>query len=120
MSNTNSKIKRGEIYYADLTTSESGSSVQSGRRPVVIIQNDVGNAYSPTTIVVPLTSKNKRRDLPTHVKVKANKETGLRCDSIALLEQVQSIDKDRLKTRVGMIRNVNELNHALKISVGLA
>lgn len=119
MYTANSTIRRGEIYYADLTSDTKGSSVQSGYRPVIIIQNDIGNAHSPTTIVVPLTSKNKRRDLPTHVQIKANNETGLRCDSIALLEQVRSIDKGKLKERVGIISDIRELNQALRVSVGL-
>ena len=114
------EVRRGDVFYANLTHNEKlGSSVQSGLRPVVIIQNDIGNANSPTTIVVPLTSKQKRRDLPTHVKIRANRQNGLRCDSVALLEQVQPIDKTNLINYLGSIDDMSGINHALMVSVGL-
>ena len=83
-------VKRGEIYYADL--SPVIGSEQDGTRPVLILQNDVGNRFSPTTIVAPITSRVKRNRLPTHVSIHAE---GLRCESVALLEQIRTIDKTR-------------------------
>lgn len=120
MSDYQNQIKRGEIYYADLASQGENSSVQSGYRPVLVIQNDIGNAHSPTTIIVPLTSKKKRRDLPTHVRIQASAETGLQKDSVALLEQVRTVDKAKLKSKVGFLRDIGPLNHALLISVGLS
>lgn len=88
----NKSIQRGEIYFADLD--HGLGSEQDGKRPVLILQNDVGNLYSPTTIVAPLTSKMKKK-IPTHVVIKNN---NLRYTSIALLEQIRVIDKTRLNT----------------------
>ena len=115
-----SEIKRGDVFYANLKHNESETSIQTGVRPVIIVQNDVGNAYSPTTIVVPLTSKKKKRYMPTHVLISANQDNGLRTDSIALLEQVQPVDKKCLKERLGCLRDMKEIDKALKVSVGLA
>lgn len=113
-------VKRGDIYYADLNRNQNpNSSVQCGLRPVIIIQNDIGNAYSPTTIVVPLTSKQKKKHLPTHVRIRANQENGLRCDSVALLEQVQPVDKVNLMGYLGSISDMSQINKALMVSVGL-
>ena len=115
------QVRRGEIYYADLNrNSVEGSSVQRGLRPVVVVQNDVGNRHSPTTIVVPLTSKHKRNHLPTHVQILADKENGLRLDSVALSEQVQPIDKTCLGEKLGIIRDMNRIDNALSVSIGLA
>lgn len=114
------KVKRGDIYYANLHSKTLGSSVQSGRRPVIIVQNDVGNTYSPTTIVVPLTSKAKKRYLPTHVMIQANDVNGLRRDSVALLEQVQAMDKTDLCEYVGSIQDMKCVDRALAVSIGLS
>ena len=87
-------IKRGDIYYADL--SPVVGSEQGGIRPVLIVQNDVGNRYSPTVIAAAITSQKDKTELPTHIKVTAQ-GSGLQRDSIILLEQVRTIDKKRLK-----------------------
>lgn len=109
--------KRGDIYYANLQY--QGTHQQTGRRPVIVIQNDIGNRFSPTTIVIPLTSKRKKRYQPTHVLIEANETNGLSMDSIALLEQIQTISKDWLDSKIGTV-DCSILNTALEISVGLA
>ena len=111
-------IKRGEIYYVDLGVDKNGS-VQSGRRPVVIIQNDVGNKHSPTTLVCPITSKNKKK-MPTHVSLKSS-ESGLPKDSVVMCEQCFTVNKDSLEEIAGEIsdKKLEELNHSLSISMGL-
>lgn len=113
-------VKRGDVFYADLNKGTTGGSVQSGLRPVLIVQNDVGNAHSPTTIVVPLTSKKKKKYLPTHVCVQADQENGLRCDSVALLEQFQTIDKSNLMDRLGCIKDMRQIDRGMSISLGLS
>ena len=110
-------VKRGDVFYADLA--QSSGCVQSGLRPVIVVQNDIGNAYSPTTIVVPLTSKKKKKYLPTHVQIPADQENGLRCDSVALLEQFQTIDKRDLGDRLGCIRDMAPIERGMSISLGL-
>lgn len=90
------QIKRGEIYYADL--SPIVGSEQGGLRPVLVLQNDMGNRYSPTTIVAAITSRETKSDLPTHVKIDAD---GLKTASTVLLEQIRTIDKSRLGQYVG-------------------
>lgn len=112
-------IKRGEIYYADLRGYVVGSE-QGGIRPVLILQNDIGNKYSPTTIIAVLTSQSKK-ELPTHVKLHMNEVNGLAKDSIVLLEQLKTIDKKRIKDRVGEL-NENEISavkNALMISMAI-
>ena len=91
-------VRRGDIYYADL--SPVIGSEQGGVRPVLIVQNDVGNKYSPTVIAAAITSQKDKTKLPTHIQVNAE-ESGLSKDSIVLLEQVRTIDKRRLKERMG-------------------
>ena len=91
-------IKRGELYYADL--SPVVGSEQGGIRPVLVVQNDVGNRYSPTVIAAAVTSKINKARLPTHIELKAS-EYGLVKDSVVLLEQIRTIDKRRLKERIG-------------------
>ena len=91
-------IKRGDIYYADL--SPVVGSEQGGLRPVLIIQNDVGNKYSPTVIAAAITSRMEKSKLPTHIDLYAEK-VGLAKDSVVLLEQVRTIDKQRLKEKMG-------------------
>ena len=111
-------IKRGEIYYADL--SPVIGSEQGGVRPVLIIQNDVGNRYSPTVIAAAITSQKDKTKLPTHIQVNAE-ESGLSKDSIVLLEQVRTIDKKRLKDKMGRLddESMSMINQALSVSFGL-
>ena len=111
-------IKRGEIYYADL--SPVVGSEQGGVRPVLIVQNDVGNKFSPTVIAAAITSQRDKNNLPTHIEVDA-RNCGLARDSIVLLEQVRTIDKRRLKERMGSLDNndMGKVNHALSVSFGL-
>ena len=110
-------VKRGEVYYAQLAPTVG--SEQGGLRPVVIVQNDVGNKHSPTTIVVPLTSQLLKKPLPTHQMLEDN--CGLSCISVALCEQIRTIDKSRLQNRIGCADDavVARIDKALKISLGL-
>jgi mRNA interferase MazF len=112
-------IRRGDIYYADL--SPVIGSEQGGLRPVLIVQNDVGNRYSPTVIAAAITSKMGKTKLPTHIDVFADK-VGLAKDSIILLEQVRTLDKKRLKERMGHLDDdlMQEVNNAISISFGLS
>ncbi len=111
-------VHRGDIYYADL--SPVVGSEQGGIRPVLIIQNDVGNRFSPTVIAAAITSQRTKANLPTHILVNAQ-TTGLAKDSIVLLEQVRTIDKHRLKERMGSLDNssMTEVDQALSVSFGL-
>ncbi len=111
-------VKRGDIYYADL--SPVIGSEQGGIRPVLIIQNDVGNRYSPTVIAAAITSQQDKTKLPTHIKVNAD-DCGLSKDSIVLLEQVRTIDKQRLKERMGSLSMgaMDKVDQALSVSFGL-
>ena len=111
-------VKRGEIYYADL--SPVVGSEQGGIRPVLIVQNDVGNKHSPTIIAAAITSQRDKNHLPTHIEVQADK-CGLAKDSIVLLEQIRTIDKKRLRDKMGELdlRSMNKVNTALSISFGL-
>ncbi len=113
-----SNINRGDIYYADL--SPVVGSEQGGVRPVLIVQNDVGNKFSPTVIAAAITSQKFKTNLPTHIKVSAT-DCGLAKDSIVLLEQVRTIDKKRLKERMGTLDNMEmtKVNEALQVSFGL-
>ena len=110
-------IKRGELYYADL--SPVLGSEQGGIRPVLVLQNDIGNKYSPTVIVAAITSKLFKAKLPTHINLDS-KEYGLSKDSVILLEQVRTIDKQRLKEFIGKLTDskMQEVNNALLISLG--
>lgn len=110
-------IKKGEIYYADL--SPVVGSEQGGVRPVLIIQNDVGNNHSPTTIVACITTKPTKAKMPTHVWL--NEGSGLPKESMVMLEQIRTIDKSRLKNRVGKVCRADEfrIERALKISLGI-
>ena len=110
-------IKRGELYYADL--SPVVGSEQGGVRPVLVIQNDIGNKYSPTVIAAAITSKLTKAKLPTHIELSAI-EYGLNKDSVILLEQIRTIDKRRLKERIGElpISVMLRVDDALKISLG--
>ena len=111
-------IRRGDIYYADL--SPVVGSEQGGVRPVLIVQNDVGNKYSPTVIAAAITSQRDKSKLPTHIQVNAD-NCGLAKDSIVLLEQVRTLDKQRLKEHMGKldITSMNRVNQALSVSFGL-
>lgn len=114
----NRNLKRGDIYYADLSGIEqSVGSEQTGRRPVLVIQNDIGNLYSPTTIIAILTSKVKK-DLPTHVVIR--NFSGLSEVSAVCLEQIKTIDKSRLQDYRGNIGNevMKEIEQAISISLG--
>lgn len=115
---TTKEIKRGDIYYADL--SPVLGSEQGGLRPVVIIQNDIGNKHSPTTIVAPLTSRHTKKPLPTHLLL-TNDKTKLKNDSILLAEQIRVIDKQRLRGKMGALplEEIDQLNKVIKISLGL-
>ena len=112
-------IKRGELYYADL--SPVVGSEQGGIRPILIVQNDTGNKYSPTIIAAAITSKLNKAKLPTHIELSAN-EFGLAKDSVILLEQIRTLDKRRLKERIGELSptTMSKVNIALLISLGFS
>ena len=111
-------VKRGDIFYADL--SPVTGSEQGGIRPVIVIQNDVGNKYSPTVIVAAITSQINKAKLPTHVEISSN-EYGLNKDSVVLLEQIRTLDKKRLKEKIGHMTDADMIlvEEALLISIGL-
>ncbi|ABN53898.1 MAG TPA: type II toxin-antitoxin system PemK/MazF family toxin [Hungateiclostridium thermocellum] len=111
-------IKRGDIFYADL--SPVIGSEQGGIRPVLIVQNDIGNKYSPTVIASAITSQINKAKLPTHIELSA-KEYGLPKDSVVLLEQIRTIDKKRLREKIGHLDDelMEKVNEALSISFGL-
>ncbi|MDR3344944.1 MAG: type II toxin-antitoxin system PemK/MazF family toxin [Oscillospiraceae bacterium] len=114
----NKSINRGDLYYADLNPVVG--SEQGGIRPVLIIQNDVGNKHSPTVIIAAITSKAMKTTLPTHCILSAH--AGLDRDSVVLLEQIRTIDKRRLKDHVGTLEPSDMLavDKALAVSVGLS
>ena len=111
-------VKRGDIFFADL--SPVVGSEQGGVRPVLIVQNDVGNKYSPTIIAAAITSQINKAKLPTHIEISAE-EYGLSKDSVILLEQIRTIDKRRLKDKIGKLDDnlMNVVNEAISISFGL-
>ena len=112
-------IKRGDMFYADL--SPVVGSEQGGIRPVLIIQNDMGNKYSPTVIAAAITSQTNKTKLPTHIEIDSEK-CWLKNDSVVLAEQIRTIDKSRLKEKIGHIEDekvINEINNALGVSFGL-
>ena len=112
-------IKRGDMFYADL--SPVIGSEQGGIRPVLIIQNDTGNKYSPTVIAAAITSQTGKNKLPTHIEI-GSKENGLKADSVVLTEQIRTIDKSRLKEKIGHIDDnkiMSRVNDAIGISFGL-
>ena len=111
-------IKRGDIYYADL--SPVVGSEQGGLRPVLIIQNDVGNRYSPTVIAAAITSRMGKSRLPTHIDIFASR-AGLQKDSVILLEQVRTLDKRRLRERMGHLDDgvMEQVNTAIAVSFGI-
>ncbi len=111
-------IKRGDIFYADL--SPVIGSEQGGIRPVLIVQNDIGNKYSPTVIASAITSQINKAKLPTHIELSA-KDYGLPKDSVILLEQIRTIDKKRLREKIGHLDDelMEKVNDALTVSFGL-
>ena len=111
-------VKRGDIFYADL--SPVVGSEQGGVRPVLVIQNDVGNKYSPTVIVAAITSQINKAKMPTHIELSGD-VYGLSKDSVVLMEQIRTIDKKRLKEKIGHMdeENTKDIDEALRISFGL-
>ncbi len=112
------EIKRGEVFYADL--SPVVGSEQGGIRPVLIVQNNVGNRHSPTVIAAAITSKTGKNPLPTHIPI-SSVDCGLSKDSVILLEQLRTIDKQRLREKTGTIptRHLRQVDGALGVSLGL-
>lgn len=112
------EVKRGYIFFADL--SPVIGSEQGGVRPVLVIQNNVGNKYSPTVIIAAITSQIDKAKLPTHVEIEAE-EYGLEKDSVILLEQIRTIDKQRLQDKITELdeKAMQKVNQAIKISLGL-
>ena len=112
-------VKRGEIYYADL--SPVVGSEQGGVRPVLIIQNDTGNRYSPTVIAAAITSQTGKARLPTHIELPVEEDCGLTKDSVVLLEQVRTLDKRRLRERMGRVdeKIMEKIDTAIAVSFGL-
>jgi mRNA interferase MazF len=112
-------IKRGDIYYADL--SPVVGSEQGGVRPVLIVQNNVGNRFSPTVIAAAITSRQSKAKLPTHIPLYSG-ASGLSKDSVVLLEQVRTIDKRRLREKMGTVdeQSMSAINNAISISFGLS
>ena len=112
------KIYRGDIYYCDLDP--VNGSVQGGIRPVLVIQNQIGNEYSPTLIVAVITTNMKKLNQPTHIVI--GKKYGLQDPSMVMLEQIKTIDKSELRSYVGRISEpftIQKINQALEISLGL-
>ncbi len=111
-------IRRGDIFYADL--SPVVGSEQGGLRPILILQNDIGNRYSPTVIAAAITSKLNKAKLPTHIELSCI-EYGLEKDSVVLLEQIRTLDKSRLKEKVSTLSEIKmqEVNRAMLISLGV-
>ena len=112
-------VKRGDMFYADL--SPVVGSEQGGIRPVLIIQNDLGNKYSPTVIAAAITSQTNKTKLPTHIELGGNTK-GLKSNSVILTEQIRTIDKSRLKEKIGHIDDmtiINKVNNAWGVSFGL-
>lgn len=111
-------VKRGDIFYADL--SPVVGSEQGGIRPVLVVQNDVGNKYSPTVIAAAITSRINKAKLPTHIEIEAA-DYGLQKDSVILLEQIRTIDKKRLREKIGRLDEIQmiKVNDAISISFGL-
>jgi mRNA interferase MazF len=123
---TNNSIRRGDIFYADL--SPVVGSEQGGIRPVLIVQNDIGNRYSPTVIAAAITSQTSKARLPTHIEVMGEllsnggaSECGLAKNSVILLEQIRTLDKRRLKEKMGHLddRTMQQVNEAISVSFGL-
>lgn len=112
-------VKRGDIFYADL--SPVIGSEQGGTRPVLVVQNDIGNKFSPTVIIAAITSQINKAKMPTHIEISAN-DFGLAKDSVILLEQIRTIDKRRLKEKIGKLNDelLIKVDEALGISFGIS
>ncbi|MBQ3181311.1 MAG: type II toxin-antitoxin system PemK/MazF family toxin [Clostridia bacterium] len=112
-------VKRGDIFYADL--SPVIGSEQGGTRPVLVVQNDIGNKFSPTVIIAAITSQINKAKMPTHIEISAN-DFGLAKDSVILLEQIRTIDKRRLKEKIGKLNDelIVKVDEALGISFGIS
>ena len=112
-------IRRGDVYYADLRPVLG--SEQGGIRPVLVIQNDTGNRYSPTVIAAAITSQTGKAKLPTHIELPVEGDCGLTKDSVVLLEQVRTLDKKRLRERMGRVddRIMEKIDTAIAVSFGL-
>lgn len=119
MEHSRNIVRRGEIYYADL--SPVVGSEQGGMRPVLIVQNDVGNRYSPTVIAAAITSQQNKAKLPTHIEISA-KAVGLSRNSVVLLEQIRTLDKRRLKEKMGTLDTqlMQRVDDAIAVSFGLS
>lgn len=111
-------VRRGDVFYAELNPVVG--SEQGGTRPVLIVQNDIGNQYSPTTVVAAITSQIQKAKLPTHVEIDS-KKGGLERDSVILLEQIRTIDKSRLRQKIAYLDEdiMEKVNRGLEISLGL-
>jgi len=111
-------VKRGDIFYADL--SPVVGSEQGGIRPVLVVQNDVGNKYSPTVIAAAVTSQINKANMPTHIEIDAQ-SGGLSKDSVILMEQIRTIDKERLRDKIGRLDDelMSQVDNAIAISFGL-
>jgi mRNA interferase MazF len=111
-------VTRGEVYFAQLNPVQG--SEQGGTRPVLVVQNDMGNVHSPTTVVLAITSQINKAKLPTHVELKRN-ESGLERDSVVLAEQIRTIDKSRLRQKVTTLEQsvMSKISYAMAVSVGL-
>ena len=113
----NNTVRRGDIYYADL--SPVVGSEQGGMRPVLIVQNDIGNRYSPTVIAAAITSRTEKTKLPTHIEI--GPDSGLAKSSVILCEQIRTLDKKRLRDRMGHLGDaaMSLVNEAISVSFGL-
>lgn len=113
------KVKRGDLFYADLDPVRG--SEQGGTRPVLAVQNDVGNKYSPTVIIASITSQTAKAKLPTHVPIESSERYGISKSSIILLEQIRTIDKERLQEKIGSLDKdaMRKVDDAIKISLGV-
>ncbi len=111
-------IRRGEIYRADLNPVIG--SEQGGMRPVIVVQNDIGNRYSPTVIIMAITSRINKAKLPTHIEIGGG-DFGLERDSVILCEQVRTIDKSRLRERLGVLpgETMERVDQAIAVSFGI-
>ena len=119
LDNEQKVFRKGDIYFCNII--DVGGSVQCGLRPALILQNDIGNKYSPTLIVAPITSVTKKKDLPTHIIL--GSRFGLKEDSMVMLEQIITVDKIvHVRNYIGRVddRSIREINNALNISLGLS
>lgn len=115
------EVKKGEIYFANLGVEKEKTSVQKGLRPCLIVQNNIGNKFSGTVIVAPITSKQKKKDLKVHIELEKDKNNGLETNSVVLLEQLKTIDKSSLYKKIGVINNqdLKNIDEGLKVSLAL-